>query len=74
MIIKRKNDVEYCDCLDWNDDFKQRQLSTMVVFNHKLHTTGVTKKEREAFYITLDDKTPEQLKLAKQLTQLIKEV
>lgn len=71
MIHKRDNDIEYCDCLDWNEDFKQRQMSTMNVFNRKFHTTGVTLKEREAFYITLKDKTPEQIELAKQLTATV---
>ena len=71
MIHKRKNNVEYCDCLDWNDDFKERQLSTMSVFNHKMHTTGVTLAEREAFYITPKDKTPEQVKLGNSLQKLV---
>lgn len=68
MITKLKNDIEYCDCLDWNQEFKQMQVSTMALFNKKLHTTGVTLQEREAWYITESDKTPEQNKLAQELS------
>lgn len=67
MIIKQENDIEYCDCLDWNEEFKERQLSTMALFNKKLHTTGVTLKERRAYYITTEDRTPEEIELGNRL-------
>lgn len=54
MITKLKNNVEYCDCLDWqgkNSEFKRLQMENYPEFQVKLHTTGVTLSEREAYYI-----------------------
>lgn len=71
MITRLDNGNEYCDCLDWNADFKECQISTMNVFNAKFHTTGVTPEEQRAYYITLEDKTPEEIKLGNELQQLV---
>lgn len=54
MIIKLKNNIEYCDCLDWqgkNSEFKTMQMANWPDFQIKLHTIGVTLPEREAYYI-----------------------
>ena len=51
MII-RKNHNKYCDCLDWNANFKAYTLKTMNEFNVKYHTTGVTEADENAYYLT----------------------
>lgn len=40
----------YCGCLDWNTEFKEFQVGTMNDFNRKLHMTGVSASEANAYY------------------------
>lgn len=68
MIHKLQNDVEYCDCLDWNEGAKERQLNTMNVFQRLLHTVGVTLEQREAYYMNEPGYT--ESKLTKELTRM----
>lgn len=72
MVYTNNDGLEYCDCLDWNAEMKEHQLSTMSIFNHKMHTTGVTEQERRAFYITSEDRTPEEIELGDKLQKLVK--
>ena len=54
MIIKLKNNIDYCDCLDWQgktSEFKTIQMLNMPWFQVKFHTSGVTLSERKAYYI-----------------------
>tara|TARA_R110000868_G_scaffold52618_1_gene165967 strand:+ start:83 stop:253 length:171 start_codon:yes stop_codon:yes gene_type:complete len=54
MVIRLKNDIDYCDCLDWQgktSHFKTVQMENWPEFQIKFHTVGVTLPEREAYYI-----------------------
>ncbi len=54
MVTKLANDVEYCDCLDWQgkqSEYKTMQMANWPEFQIKFHTVGVTRPEREAYYI-----------------------
>ena len=57
MIIKLKNNVDYCDCLDWQgktSHFKTVQMENYPEFQIRFHTVGVTLAEREDYYIKVE--------------------
>lgn len=71
MVKQLENENLYCDCLDWNMSTKEAHLKGSTVYNYKLHTTGVTLTEDNAWHITAVDHEPADSELVKELEKIV---